>query len=76
MDDKEPSKRLSEDESGYEKNLENLFSVAPPSELRQSIHEIYLTYIIQNHEMLPLNFTRIATNIYHLLDFLEKIEKE
>ena len=58
------------------KKLEELFASAPPNQLRQSIHEIYLTYIIQNHEMLPGNFTRIATNIYYLLDFLEKMEKE
>ena len=75
MDDKKLDTELS-GKSIYEKNLNDLFSAAPPKELRQSIHEIYLTYIIQNHEMLPVNFTRIATHMYHLLDFLEKIEKE
>jgi|GEM_PF-1029238 hypothetical protein len=58
------------------KKLDDLFVSAPPQQLRQSIHEIYLTYIIQNHEMLPVNFTRIATDIYFLLDFLEKIEQK
>lgn len=57
------------------KKLDDLFASAPPSQLRQSVHEIYLTYIIQNHEMLPMNFTRIATDIYFLLNFLEKVEK-
>ncbi|MGN6648170.1 MAG: hypothetical protein ACTHJT_16720 [Cytophaga sp.] len=55
--------------------LHDLFSSAPPQQLRESIHEIYLTYIIQNHEMLPVNFTRIATDIYYLIDFLDKAEK-
>ncbi len=55
--------------------LNDLFSSAPPQQLRESIHEIYLTYIIQNHEMLPVNFTRIATDIYYLIDFLDKAEK-
>jgi len=68
--------KLSMKETEYLKNLEQLFVSAPPNQLRQSIHEIYLTYIIQNHEMLPVNFTRIATNIYYLIDFLEKMEKE
>jgi hypothetical protein len=70
------SEELSTKETAHLKNLEELFAAAPPNQLRQSIHEIYLTYIIQNHEMLPVNFTRIATNIYYLLDFLEKMEKK
>lgn len=56
------------------KKLDELFSSAPPQQLRQSIHEIYLTYIIQNHEMLPIHFNRIATDMYFLLAFLDNIE--
>jgi hypothetical protein len=56
--------------------LNDLFASAPPKQLRESIHEIYLTYIIQNHEMLPVNFTRIATDIYYLIDFLDKAENK
>lgn len=69
-------KHTTNNESETAKYLEELFASAPPNQLRQSIHEIYLTYIIQNHEMLPINFTRIATNMYCLLDFLEKMEKK
>ncbi len=75
MDDKTTTKELPEQTSGSLQDLQDLFSSAPPAQLRQSLQEIYHTYIIQNHEMLPLNFTRIATNMYHLLDFLEKAEK-
>jgi len=58
------------------KKLDDLFSSASSQQLRESIHEIYLTYIIQNHEMLPTNFTRIATDIYYLLHFLDTVEKK
>ncbi|ABG57561.1 hypothetical protein [Cytophaga hutchinsonii] len=76
MDETKITNELPQHTDDQMKNLQVLFSSAPPDQLRQSLHEIYLTYIIQNHEMLPLNFTRIATNMYHLLDFLEKAEKK
>jgi hypothetical protein len=76
MDETKITNELPQHTHNQMKDLEVLFSSAPPDQLRQSLHEIYLTYIIQNHEMLPLNFTRIATNMYHLLDFLEKAEKK
>jgi hypothetical protein len=51
--------------------VESLFSSVPPDQLRRSITEIYLSYIIQNHTLLPNNFTDIASDLYILLDFLQ-----
>lgn len=54
--------------------LMDLLSTTPAHQLRQSIHEIYHTYLIQNHEMLPLDFIKVATNMYHFFDFLDRLE--
>lgn len=54
------------------KELDILFEYAPPKRMREGILHVYLTYIMQNHEALAINFDDIAEDIYWLLEFLKK----
>ena len=56
--------------------LDHLLEVSPPGELRNSLLEIYHTYIIHEHEALPLNFNKIAMGMYLLIECLTLAEME
>jgi hypothetical protein len=53
------------------KELEQLFEFVPPDKLRKSIQEIYFGYIDGTPD-LPHGFKEISSDIYFLIDFLEK----
>ena len=57
-------------------DLDNLLQFAPPEDLRNTLLEIYHTYIIQEHETLPANFKRMANDLYFIINFLNNAEKE
>jgi hypothetical protein len=55
------------------KELEELFDFVPPDKLRKSIQEIYFGYI-DGASDLQRDFKEISSDIYFLIDFLEKAE--
>lgn len=56
--------------------FDGMLDAVPPAELRENLLEIYQRFIIKEHEFLPLNFQKLADNLYVLLDFLTVAEKE
>ena len=56
--------------------VNNLFEYEYPCELKNSLLEIYMTYVINEHEALPVNFSKIAWDIYFLVSFLTEAERE
>lgn len=58
------------------KELEALFSFAPPSQLRQSIRQVFFSFRI-NHEIgLSNNFKQVVGDIQFLLHFLEQVDNK
>jgi hypothetical protein len=55
--------------------LDRLLDAAPPRELRDNLLEIYHTYLIHAHQSLPLDFEKIALNMYLLINCLGKLEE-
>lgn len=65
----------SEKSSNLLKELEELFSFVPPSQLRKSIHKIFSNYLQTIHNETDLEeFKIIAEDFYFLYRFLEKVE--
>jgi hypothetical protein len=56
--------------------LDHLLSVASPCELREHLLEMYHTYLIHAHNALPINFDKMALNMYLLLNCLREIDEE
>jgi hypothetical protein len=56
--------------------LDNLFDSAPPQELRENLLEIYHTYLVHAHHTLPLDFEKMARNIYLLTNCLLTVGEE
>jgi hypothetical protein len=69
-----PKSSLVTEEIIYQLNL--LFTIAPPGEFRETLIEIYHSYIIREHEMLPLNFHTMAHHVNALIEFLKLADKE
>lgn len=57
------------------KELHELFKLAPPERLKKSLYELYFNYI-GTAEELHHDFREISSDIYFLINFLEKIKKE
>lgn len=55
--------------------LTNLLEFSPPRALRKSLLEVYLHYIITEHQALPTDFDAIASDFYMLVDFFTRIEE-
>lgn len=56
--------------------LDNLFDSAPPQELRENLLEIYHTYLVHAHHTLPLDFEKMARNMYLLTNCLLTVAEE
>ena len=56
--------------------LDNLFDSAPPQELRENLLEIYHTYLVHAHHTLPLDFEKLARNMYLLTNCLLTVSQE
>lgn len=54
--------------------LDLLLSSVPPQELRENLLEIYHTYLIYVHDSLPIDFDKIASNMYLLINCLRDLE--
>lgn len=58
------------------KELEALFSFAPPVQLRQSITQIFFSFLINYETGLSNNFKQVVGDIQFLLNFLEKVDNK
>ena len=56
--------------------LDRLFDATPPRELRENIEEIYHMYMVYAHQILPLDFEKLAMNMYLFIGTLDSIDKE
>lgn len=58
------------------KELNSLFELASPAELREDLTSLYFNFIgISPAETLPPNFKSLSENIFFLLRFLTEAEK-
>ena len=57
------------------KELEDLFEYSSPAELRQSIQEVFFSYLINSKQIFPTEFERIVEDFYFLIQFLEEAER-
>lgn len=55
--------------------LHELLDFTPAQEFRENLLEVYLTYIIFTNEGPPINFDRIAENMYWLIGFFKHADK-
>ena len=56
--------------------FDGVLEAAPPAELRDHLLEVYQRFLIKEHEFLPVDFQKLAGNLYILLDFLTLADKE
>ena len=57
--------------------LDKLFEFTPPQELRKSLHYIFSSFLIHTpKDLYPVNFQKIAEDIYFLQSFLDKVIDE
>lgn len=54
------------------KELEELFSFAPPEDLMRSLHVVFFAYLINNNEAYPQDHRMIVEDFYFLMNFLDK----
>lgn len=55
-------------------NLKDLFSFVPPGKLKQSVLEVFFTWVIEQ-PVLPQNYKEVAQDFYFLVKLLEKEEE-
>lgn len=58
------------------KALAELFEKAPPQSLKKSVNHIFFNFLLNNRYTLPKDFDRITEDVYFLIQFLEKAQKE
>jgi len=58
------------------KYLDDIFDYSSPEEYRETLIEIYQVYIISEHQSLPHEFERMASQLYFLINFFKKIGRE
>ena len=56
--------------------FDGVLDAMSPGELRDNILEVYQRFLIKEHEFLPVDFQKLASNLYILIDFLTLAEKE
>ena len=55
--------------------LHQLLDFTSPKEFRENLLEVYLTYIIFTNDAPPINFDRIAENMYWLIGFFRQVDE-
>ena len=55
-------------------NLKDLFTFVPPGKLKQSVLEVFFTWLIEQ-PVLPQNYKEVSQDFYFLLKLLEKEEE-
>jgi hypothetical protein len=61
--------------SNSDNSLKDLFTFVPPSKLKQSILEVYFTWLIET-PVLPQNYKEVTEDFYFLIKLLEKEEEK
>jgi hypothetical protein len=56
------------------KEINNLLEFASPEDLRNTLIEMYHTYIIQQHHALPVNFDAMSGQMFVLLETLKHLQ--
>lgn len=56
--------------------LDHLLDAAPPHVLRENLMEVYHTYLIHAGNTLPIDFDRLAMNMYHLINCLGTLHRD
>jgi hypothetical protein len=56
-------------------SLQTLFSFVPPAKLRQSVVEVFFTWVIEQ-PVLPQNYKETAEDFYFLVKLLEEEEQK
>jgi hypothetical protein len=56
-------------------SLQTLFSFIPPAKLRQSVVEVFFTWLIEQ-PVLPQNYKETSEDFYFLVKLLEEKEKK
>jgi len=56
------------------KELDNFFSSVRPTDLRNTLLEIYHNYVIHEHQAFPIDFDRMAVHMYLFIDLLRRID--
>jgi hypothetical protein len=56
------------------KDLKELFTFVPPGKLKQSVLEVYFTWLIET-PVLPQNYKEVTEDFYFLIKLLEKEEE-
>lgn len=56
------------------KHLADLIQFAPPKDLHKSVHTVFFTCLTQKEFVASHNFTKIATDFFFLINFLQNIE--
>jgi hypothetical protein len=56
--------------------LDHIFDFAPPEEYRNTLIEIYHTYLIHEHDGFPINFDEMSGHMYFLIDFFRRVLEE
>jgi hypothetical protein len=55
-------------------NLKDLFTFVPPGKLKQSVLEVFFTWLIEQ-PVLPQNYKEVAQDFYFLLKMIEEEER-
>lgn len=58
------------------REFDNLFSSIRPSDLRNTLIEIYHSYVIHEHQAFPVDFDRMSVQMYLLIDLLKRVEAQ
>jgi len=56
--------------------LEQLFASSSAQAYRDTLVEVYHTYIMHEHEHFPVHFDAMAANMYALIEFLRMADTE
>ena len=56
--------------------LDNLLEFASAEDYRNTLIEIYHTYILREHKMLPVGFSEMAGQMLVLIDFFREVGEE
>jgi hypothetical protein len=61
----------------HQKELENLLSLCEPKSLRRTIQLLYFSVTMEksNKNLLPEDFDEISTDVFYLLEFIEKLDE-
>lgn len=58
------------------RQFDNFFSSVRPSDLRDTLIEIYHNYVVHEHQAFPIEFDRMSMQMYLLIDLLKRIDSE